>query len=389
MALAPVLSEAITATAVPTWGLFAGGGPNVLKSGVVGSFGVERGTVEVIEAGPGGVSSMTFDIDDPAIAVTVSDGMDIRFWDITNGIPVFTGWVQSWSYVPDFGNQGRIIRVRCIGAEALLDWAILLSNITVNVGDDPAALAQSLVAASTATGPLRAFSSVSPGGSSQATPIASNAFFGACQAGLVISAGVTLRQALDTLAGTLLPGSPFPVRVTVDAYYGLRMYVNTTLDWTTLTINDAIAGPILSEGLGHEVDASGIVRGVYVVGGNAAGTGFVSDGTGLPGPVAVLSNPNILTAAAMTAAGTTYLLSFALGNRGTFRLEDHAASTTVHAGGVVVITDARVGVAAAQYPIGSIRKTFNAVRQTWEVSYGGMAPSAMRSVRRLTRGTLS
>src|SRR4051812_18177138 len=118
-------------TAVRPKMLYLAGNDVLRPQGTLGNtFGVPLESVEVTEAGAGGVSSMTFRIDDPNIAIVVNDGDEVRFYDQTNGVPIFTGWVQHWSYDPDFGNQGRTIAVQCIGVDALLDWAVTTVALT-------------------------------------------------------------------------------------------------------------------------------------------------------------------------------------------------------------------------------------------------------------------
>jgi hypothetical protein len=55
----------------------------------------------------------------------------------------------------------------------------------------------------------------------------------------------------------------------------------------------------------------------------------------------------------------------------------------------VTITDTRISQAGVTYVIGDITKRFNAVRQDWQIAYGGLMPSVTKSMRRLTRSTLS
>lgn len=398
MPIGPVLAEAITATAVPRRGLFVGGGPNILPS-------VSLDSMEVEEVGTGGVSSMSFDIDDPSIGTTFQDGMDVRFWDIANNSPIFIGWVQQWSYVPAFGDQGRVIRVTCIGAEVLLDWIfvpgpiIFAANSLRSWEMIQSCLAQAVVPPQAT---LRAFTdtSIAASNGSQLCPL-STVHSGSNLPTVPLTVqNVTLREAIRQIyVATLSWIGGITAGYTVDGYFGLRTWRSRTgtiletgrhpADWTTLTVNDAPGGPIFAEGLSHEVDATGIVRGVYIIGGNAAGSGVVMDGSGKPGPIATVTDSTITDSVTRDLAGLGYLSSFAVGLRGGFGLIDHSPVFTVHAGGVLTMTDARTGNAATSYEIGSIRKHYNAVRETWDITYGGLAPSAMNSVRRLTRATLS
>lgn len=402
MAVAGVLVTQLNSAAVRTK-LLTVGGVDVIKQpgNTTNPYGVPLDSIEVEEAGPGGVSSMRFVINDPAISVIVQDGMDIRFHDITNDVPIFSGWVQSWRYLPAFGQQGRRIEVTAIGGEAVLDWAFVAS-LTIPAGTDFRAAVQSAVANAEGIRDLRPFANpaITAGPSTQAMPIANLYLGGGDAQGSISSAvvlnGVSLREAIrqigavSTYQSWYYGGPAADIYATVDAYKGLRVWrksstINDPGDYTTLTIDDTPSGSIRAEGLNHEVDAAGIVRAVYITGGNALGTGLVTDGTGKPGPVASFSDSTILTADALAQAGQNFLAQYAVGSRGSFNLIDHTPTVTVHAGGAVTITDARAGLAAQSFYIMSIRKTFNAVRQTWSISYGGLPPSAMRLTRRLTR----
>lgn len=376
------------------------GGVDMTKDSATG-VGVPLESVEVEEVGLLGTSSMTFHIDVPVSgvppSVKIADGMDVRFWDLTNDVPIFVGWVQQWTTIPDFGTVGYTLEVTAIGPEALLDWSYCPA-ITFAAGTIIQDAVLAAVGQAYGTGPLRALGGTS---STQNTPV------GGGPAGV---SGASLDAALTTTAGTLREtlrqickapmhnvgggGGVVTMGFLVDMYYGLRISQDVgngigPNDWTTLTIDDTTGAPF-TEALKHDTDAAGIVHAVFVTGGNAAGTGIVSDGSGKIGSVAQLSDSSITTADAKQAAGLAYLAQFSIGTRGSFMLQDWTPTLTVHAGGqLILFNEPRLPSVGGSYVIASIRKTFQATRQNWTISYGGLQPSAMGTTRRLTRSTLS
>jgi hypothetical protein len=397
MALAPAVAAALTDHSSRAYGLYIDGLDVIKQPG--GGYGVAIETMSVDEVGPGGTSSMSFIIDDPAKAIQITDGMAVRLADLAHDVPLFLGWIQNWSLSPDFGGQGRRIQVTAVGVEALLDWCVLSYDVLVT-GSTAYTLTvdavQRLVAAAVVTGPLRVLSDYNV--SSQAFPSGPPYSLAAVLVSdHLIPAGTTLREAIRIclddacafLAGTGLTGG-----CTVDFYGGLRTFMlndpgRLPSDYTMLAISDTVGGAITAAGLEHTIDAGAITRGVYVIGGNAAGSGLVSDGTGKIGPVAVISDNTILTSAARDAAGGAYLAGFGASVRGRFDLADFTPATTIHAGTIVTLVDSQAGLGTDVRVIGEIVKTFTGLRQSWTVNYGGLSPSAMRSVRRLTRSTLS
>jgi hypothetical protein len=342
---------------------------------------------------------MTFTIEDPQLAVTVQRGQTVRCYDRTNNRDAFLGWVQSWSPRPR--DVGRLIDVQAIGVEAALDWMIVPS-LTVTLGTTTSTAVQSIIANATGIGvPLRAFSGTD---STQATPIGRVGFVldGTLGADVVL-AGQTVREAIRLILVATIPSGggystspPQTAQVTIDFQYGVRVW-NLTLsgapsmpnDYAGLTIVDTAVSAEAASGLSNESDATGVPAGVYVIGGNAAGTGLVPTGDGIPGQIAVLNDATILTAAARDVAGQAYLAAQTIASRGSFTRENITWTTKIQAGSVLTLTDAQLGLTAVKAAINSIEKTFQGTTETWTVNYGGFAPSAMRQIRRLTRGTLS
>lgn len=398
MALAPIVAAALTDHSARAKMLTIAGVDVAKQPGTPGNlFGVDMGSVVVTEAGIAGASTMTFTIDDPLSAITISDGDPVHFQDLVADRPEFEGWIQSWTVVPAFG-QGRSIFVRAIGADAVLDWAYV-PGFTVPDGTQFYDVILMAVAAAIGRRELRAFTDAISGGmqnGSQAFPVGTLSIAASTDPAGGIApqtvAGGSLRETIRqiialnyTEAGVVGPLSA--IRVVVDTYFGLRIFRTHPNDWTDLTIVDTTAGAIRAEGLRHETDAAAIPRGVVVTGTGASATVF--DGSGKAGAIAQLTDTTLTTAAACRLAGLSYLAGFSVSLRGTFDLTDFTPAASVHAGGQVVITDPNVGIAATTYQIGTIRKQYLAARQSWSIAYGGTRPSVVAAIRRLTRGTLS
>jgi hypothetical protein len=380
-------------------------GLDVLKQpGMTGNgYGVELSTIEVDEQGPGGVSGLSFSIDDPTGTVALPrDGDEVRFQDQVADLPYFGGYVSSWAIRPGFGGQGRTIRVECVGYEILLDWAILPADLPIASGTLLNAAIQSCAASATGAQGLRAFST-DTSQSSQATPIASffvGGNYQVIQYAITITAGSSLRQALEqcgqaaSRAGSPKSGLlPSNIQFTVDPYRGLRaMEDSASSAWATdyagLTVTDTGASTRNADSLNHETDVSTAVRGVYVKGANAAGSGFLMDGTGLPGRIAFIDDSTIDTAAKLADLQTTYLSGTVITQRGDFRLEDWQPVAGVRPGSLVTLTDAAVG-ASGPYRIMQITKRFTGARESWHLNYGRLRPSGAALVRSLTRNIRS
>lgn len=405
MALGGILATALTDHSARAKGLYLNSVDVLLAPGTEGNRpGTPIETVTVKEAGPNGVSSMDFTIEDPGLAIAIAEGMDVRLEDITRDYPIFRGFVDTWEAQPAFGGQGRTIEVSAIGVETVLDWAVLPADLVFAIGtlistSEVVTAIQSIVAQAIGLGPIRDFAVVAAQ-STQAHPIDFTGMGGnALTDQLTITAGTSVREAIRQLhtarfnptAGLNQPGS---LLVTVDFTMGLRVW-SVTADFTAdppdyagVTIVDTVAGAIAAANLRYSVDAGGVVRTVIVKGTGI--TAIITDGTGLQGQAAILEDATITTAAKAQIAGAAYLRSFASGLRGSYRLEDATPPAGVHAGSVTTITDVQVGLAAAKSRIYQIDKTFQpSQREDWLVAFGGPPPSGAALIRRLTRGTLS
>jgi hypothetical protein len=126
---------------------------------------------------------------------------------------------------------------------------------------------------------------------------------------------------------------------------------------------------------------------VYIVGGNPAGSGWYTDGTGITsGPRNIITDSTSTTAAAAAVIAQNYFTQQITQFRGSFSLNAFVPPTTWHAGSLVQITDALAGLSGQTFRIASITKTFNpGGTQNWRVQFGGLAPSSLALLRRWTR----
>lgn len=371
------------------------GGQDVIKDSVNGNWGVPIETVTVTAAGPGGISSMTFRLDDPANSIAVALYMVVTFYDHTLNYPIFTGYVTAFDFLPDFGQQGRSIAITATGVEALLDWAILPAAVTIPIFTQADSAFMAVVNAATGVGPLRAFGGSGFNNGSQAFPIGGLAVSAPLAADITIPAGTNLREALRSLAGVIYGpvgfGSAGAVAyvIDVDFYYGLRIWLdggtNAPSDYAAETITESTG--IRAENLAYSVDGTDVPSGVFVLPTGAPSNAAFVGGTLTIGPKFLYNDTTSVNPTQAAAVGAAYLTQFTTGVRGSYEQSDRAASSTVHPGSITTITNLAVGLAAVAYRIAAIEKTFNSSgRENWTVSFGGLQPSAARLIRRLTLG---
>jgi len=413
MAGSGFIAAAVNTAAAHPWSLVVGGLDVIAEAGSPGNrLGTPIDTIRVTEAGPGGVSALVATVNDPAAAFAVAEGTEVSYWDLANNVCLFRGEVTNYGSDPRVGGQGREVSIECTGVEALLDWAIVPPGVQIangvriphNIGLMAQRFEPRLKAPSQPSGmasaPFTRSGTFSFPIGSMARPAEPSL---ATQFATAVSVAGTLRQVIGQILelgswldlGTgAFPGEPVAALVTVDFYYGLRVWEDDPSlqpdDYTTLTIVDTHAGPIRADGLSVRVDWSGVFRSVTVVG--LAGTvyGPFSDGSGIRGRGGLINDTTITTEDVARTRGVGLMAQVRATSRGSFSLEDWTPPTTVHAGSLVSITDAATGLATT-HRIMQIDKSFlPSGRQTWRVTFGGLAaPSLTRLIRRLTRESLN
>lgn len=382
-----------------------------------GAFGVPIESIRVVEEGPGGVSSMSFTINDPLVEATFASNAWVEFWDVTHDRPRFAGMVQSFEIIPTA--VGRTIEVECQGIEAALDW-MMVPYLQIFAGTHLAAGVQAIIANATGVGiPLRAFTQ--PSGSedygSQAYPIA-GIFpgFPATEYEIIIE-GQSVREAVGMLiaaCNTWYTGGG--AYLSIDFYSGVRLYngngPNSVYSPGILTASPSSDMDDMYLLPGHAewtstmtrflVNPGGIFRAVYIKGGIARttgydpiGSGLVSDGSGIPGPVAYITDDSSVTDTIRDAIGRDYLGAQSQSVRASATYapmnSDTLTTDNIRPGSHFwAMADSQVMGADTRFMLFSITKTFRPGGfEDWTVSFGGFAPSAVKQTRRLTRDTRS
>lgn len=363
---------------------------DVVKEPGSARYGVSIDSVSVKLQGPGGVSSMTFTLDDPQSVLAPTDGMAVRFRSLTFDTPLFTGYVESFDGTPDFGQQGRSWQITATGVETLLDWLVLGSDYTWSSGASFAPAIQALLASCVGHHELRAFTGTDDWGLPD-QPIAR--FQSVTNSGpdLLIRAGTTLRNGINLLlTNSNIASLYLGAFVTVDHHMGLRAWPIVAA--LTMPNGDGSAaigtGSAFANDLTYTVDTTALIRNVVIA--NASGTWTGSDGSGKPGRSVVISDATITTAAQAAATISTTLARNTTGIRGTFGLFDwggfFGADDLMRK---LLLTDGNVG-ATGTYLMAQLALTFpGGTTERVGVTFGGLPASAALLLRRLTRSTLS
>jgi hypothetical protein len=416
---AAIKSNQLTGTALP-YSLTMGGQSLLPRL-------VQLDSIHVHEAGPGAVSTMDFDIWDKTGELTLFDetvggvttaqaNTPVMFVDERIGVINFNGYLDGWSSRPAFAT-GRIISVSCVGVESWLDWLVtdVEHDLTGISSFSCSGLLELYLQA--IPSPLVSIRNTIGG-------INSNRVYGGIAAyshgveangpaSVVIPAGTPVRRMIEEIVGayrrpntSAANGAGVSDSVSVDFYLDVRVWDQNTnsvlyvldqpYDYRTLTVVDTVAGATASTKLEYQVELGDITHEVYVQGGNAAGSGWFGDGSGIRTRQGFVDEPTCLDADTALQIAKNYLAQFAPDVRGTLTIEDFTPvsditvagdTASVHAGSILDLTDAPTG-STGQYLIFSIDKTFNVGgTENWSVAFGGARPSAINLIRKLTRDT--
>jgi hypothetical protein len=394
---AAIVAAALNTAASRSKGLFVGSVDVIADPVAPVDYAVPIESVTIDHKGPCGVSSMTFTVECYGVpaAVSIADGMDVRFYDFTNTRTLFAGFVDHVDIENLPGDRGTVYRVECVGYEAILDWSVLAADLTIPQGTAVDTAVQIVFASCTGTSLGRINATANPSGpSTDANPIGVSGVLPFPFVPLTIPAGTTMREAIRQCAAQIAFADPTESLVsTVDFNGGLRFFVTAAVDlggvsnWNFSAINNDSPSSSNGEVTSYGIDAAQY-RGVLVKGTGV--TVFVPNGSGKEGAIAVLTDTTITTIAQATVAGNAYLASYATQARGSYQLTDKAPATSSIPGGKVTITDQRLGLSATVFSVGSLRRTFNnSQRENWTVAFGGQPPSVAALARQLTRTTLS
>lgn len=407
MALGAVVGAALTTPTARKWTLTIGGlDVSIQLGGAKGtSYGVPIDSIRLVEVATDGVSSLAFDIDDPAGVLVFEERAPVHFHDHVRDLPLFDGFLDTIR-VAQVG-LARRHTVQCVGIEAVLDWMVLPDTVTIAVvsgGPSPplSDVVQALVGQALGVGvPLRALMNVG-GQSTAAKPIAdlNSQSVSTGASGDLALGGRTLRQAIVTCA--LLTGTVLPAQLTVDFYGGVRLMGSTGYGGgyggNVLLVARADATGLVVDGatfIGAEASVGAnfgeAIHQVYVQGGNAAGSGVVTDGSGIRGPIATASEPLSTTAGMRNSLGASWLARRGALIYGKVRIEDQAnagaAGAERRAYGTIQINNPEMGFTGgtvAILPMQRIAKSFRSGGQeVWEVDAGSKVTGAGGFMRRI------
>ena len=402
MPLAPAIAASLNAgLTARRKGLYLDG-LDVLKQGTAQ---VNPASLKLTMAGAGQVSRLVFTLRDPDKLLTPREGQWVRFVDFASDQPLFVGWVENIRY--DVLGIGRSYEISCVGAEAVLDWMYVPSMTFAAFGPTVADAAQSLCAAATAIGAPLNVASLSTSGSKIANPVAGVLMAFQASSAITSPAG-SLRRALEYTVNAMFAtgyGDPETARtvamsVTVDRWWGLRIWAPRAVgtsgivtaggfgDHSTFDINTATPGQRPSTpSIGYS--QTDTPRGVYVRGSGVSA--LVTDGTGIPGRIASITDPGT-TAAQVQAAGIAWLARQGPLLTGSFVLEGFGLggpSVQLDALSPVLYTDTVLGLSGVSTYITSLTIVWSPSDETtWDISFGATLVSAAAYLRSLTQDQL-
>lgn len=371
---------------------------------------VDVTSIAITEAGAGGVSTLSFSLDDPTSTFSIDDGSTVRMHDTARDLPMFLGFLESVTYEL-WAAVGRTITLTAYGVEALLDSTVVPSLTTT-----PSSLSLSGVApvfelpflqlVGAYTG-LRAGSTDTGNASTLTRPVGTSGVGdGLGQA--VVFDGMSVRNAFEAfLANTSTTDTRNPVYLGVDMWGGIRYFSFgggnqpwatgvIPSDYAALTIDNSTPSALHSASLSWRRDTSpgAITSAVYVTGAAPESTGWVVGDTTTGRHQSATSTSSTTSSGKQAAAVGVIGQRQGVAGRGRLTLENYTP-TNVHPGSLLYITDTRMGWSAEVFLITQIDKILHAGdTQDWTVSFfsSSETPSAgpanaMRLLGTRTRST--
>lgn len=398
MVLAPAVAASLNAgLPARTKGLYIDG-LDVLKNTVQG-YGVPVESIELVEAAPGQVSSLSFVLEDPNAVLSVADTAVVRYQDISRDLPLFLGFVESME--PVALGIGRAFNITCVGIEIILDWWYA-PTVTFSGAAAARTFIQEIMSVCYRNGGVQVniAASTAAGASTQAAPVAS--FFGNTSP----SPAGTLRQAFQAVCDYAMTSGPnyviSPPQVTVDFFGNLRVagmnprtaavgYDLTGLDISEYVKTLTLPASGTPSNTAASTDFIGAIRAVYVIG-SGAGTGLVGDGTGKPGPVAAITDGNSTSADMRYSIGTAYIARNGVTIAGSVTVEETlnvgSVGAELRAGVLLTLVDPNLGTVCTNVQVHTITKTFlpNG-KENWRLDFG-VNVSGANYMRQLTKSQL-
>lgn len=394
MALGAIVAGALNAGIVPnSLALWVGGHDMVFQTkSSANAYGVPIETIKLSLAGPGSVSSLEFSIEDPAgvVGIPVS-ATEVVLYDLAHDHPEFGGFLTTVRVRRHENGTGRWLDCHCDGYEVLLDWVVVPPTTTTLT-----TLAQAWARACEGSG-IR----VQYDGVGNCTTSAHVGQVGGLSPNTGTYGPMTLREYIYAV----WPGQQYPVGdgvlyVTVDARKNLCVFTDPFEGVTgvyrqdctigSISVSDTVAGTTQAEELSYGIELGDVVRQVYVVGSGGTSYGWFYDGTGKPGPSAYINDSTITSASLAYYSAMPYIKSRAGTVRGGLTLSAWSpGSMDVQPGYYVNVSDAVLGLGGS-YRVGGVSKQYlPGGLETWTFELGSPRPSAVRMIRRLTRGVLS
>jgi hypothetical protein len=399
MAGSAVVAAALTDHGARSFSLWIDGLDVLVEPGGTSGrrYGVNLESIRLTEGGPTTNGTLDFTVRDPDGDVRLVGDETVVFYDHVRGEPLFRGTVDVVSEAIPTGID-HAWSVRCTDLNALLD-RVLVPPYTL-----PVASLQEVVLSILAYVPLRAFGSLSGDaagvreGGSQAKPVGGaypSQLTGTLSIGAIsqMTARAALQLALGEWSasyGYLLPAT---FQVFVDQYGGVRLfdsfYAITPSDYrtTTVMVNAATVtepGEVRPSKLEITRDNAQAYTSVYVVGGSAAGTGWVSAEQTGARREGVYNQPLSTDALRLQAYGTAWLTAFGVQTRGSFSLDARPSPFVVHPGDYIIVNGSVMTLAAStQGYVQDVSTRFDGggtVRSV-AVTFGSVAASLARTLR--------
>lgn len=351
------------------------------------------------------VGSLTFEIDDPQVLLSNAVGLggEVSLREYRAGVTHhwFFGYVTNVEYDTDFGEQGQRIKVTASSADILLDWTVTVADLTYPIGATMSDIFMGCFANSLGHPELRILGDDSE---TSTKDLPTGGYAGAVRlTSVTIPAGTTIRSAAQMAVAGLVG----PVRLAVDPYKGVRLRIIANTIPPTLpayplftsaynetggTINVPGAGSgKRPENVERLTDGNSMLRAIA-----AKYTGlttvFVTDGSGVPGPTAVVdfSNdyPN-LTQAGLSDVAVDYLASHGESVRGQLVFDDGRTNWAARPMSLTVgnmsLTLAALGVTSEVETMSAVDVTFHGDDWRMEIAFGAVSLSFSQRVRNLTR----
>jgi hypothetical protein len=228
--------------------------------------GVPLNSIEFESAGANSPARLSFDHEDPAKIRTIGGHAEVRYWDQAAGEDIFGGYLLGRTSSPAFGQQGRLTQL------IATDWSLELDRNLVTGISYPAGLSDQALVQGICGNFLVGTLSYS-----SATVALTNAAMPA-----MTFEPQSVRAALEQIAAAANGDGQGERSLWVDAKRRInyRLAISDTAPYL-ITDNPTLGTHRAPEDLELVDDDSAIYTAVYVLGANAAGSGWVTNGANI------------------------------------------------------------------------------------------------------------